>query len=617
MGAALSATKGETLYQRPTPFDALCLAAYPWAMAAEGSFKVIRERNVMVPMRDGTRLATDVFRPDAPGRFPVLVNRGPYGKDDYVAAPDHSVWFFPTHGYVVLSQDCRARFESEGDAYNPLFQEVQDGYDTVEWAARQPWSNGRVGTTGQSYLGATQYTLATNNPLPPHLQTMAPVSASSDFHQSWVYHTGGAMEWGWMVPYAIHKGRNTLERLGRHDLLAQMDEYVLEPGNFGRPLKDEWFRHLPLKDWIERLRETAPYFGEYFEQELDGPYWWQLNLLRNLDGIKVPMFHVSSWYDIFLEGALNAYQAITDRGGSSLARGGQKLLVGPWAHIRPYTRPTSGDTGDIDFGPDAAIELHDHLRRWFDYWLKDMANGIMEEPPVYIFVMGENRWRHENEWPLARTHYTRYYLHSEGAANTRSGNGTLSTVPPDDEPADSYIYDPADPAPTLRGNTLMIPHGVQDQRPAEDRPDVLVFTSEPLPSDLELTGPISVRLYAASSAVDTDFTAKLVDVRPDGFAHNLQDGIVRARYRTSARRPAFITPGQVYEYTIDLWATSHVLMAGHRLRVEISSSNFPRFDRNPNTGAPLGEDARLETAQQTVHHNAQYPSHILLPVIPR
>ncbi len=586
-------------------------------MAQEGNFKVIRERNVMVPMRDGTCLATDVFRPDAPGRFPVLVNRGPYGKDDYVAAPDHSVWFFPTHGYVVLSQDCRARFESEGDYYNPMFQEVQDGYDTVEWAARQPWSNGRVGTTGQSYLGATQYTMATNNPLPPHLQVMAPVSASSDFHQSWVYHTGGAMEWGWMVPYAIHKGRNTLQRLGREDLLAQMDEYVLEPGNFGRPLSDEWFRHLPLKDWIDRLKETAPYFKEYFDQELDGTYWWKLNLLHNLDGIKIPMLHVSSWYDIFLEGALNAYSAITDRGGDELARRNQRLLVGPWAHIRPYTRATSGDTGDIDFGPEAAIELHDHLRRWFDHWLKGMDNGVMDEPPVYLFVMGENKWRHENEWPLARTHYTRYYLHSEGSANTRGGDGSLSNVPPVEEPTDSYVYDPDNPAPTLRGNTLMIPHGVQDQRPVEDRPDVLVYTSEPLGSDLELTGPISVKLFAATSAVDTDFTAKLVDVRPDGYAQNLQDGIVRARYRTSARQPSFITPGRVHEYTIDLWATSHVCKAGHRLRVEISSSNFPRFDRNPNTGAPLGEDERLEVAQQIIHHSAEYQSHIVLPVIPR
>ena len=586
-------------------------------MTQQQTFNVIRERNVMVPMRDGTRLATDVFRPDAPGRFPVLINRGPYWKDPYADNPDHSIWFFPKHGYVVLSQDCRARFDSEGDYYNPLFQEVQDGYDTVEWAARQSWSNGRVGTTGQSYLGATQYTLATNNPLPPHLQTMAPVSASSDFHQSWVYHTGGAMEWGWLVPYAIFKGRNTLERQGRSDLLAQMDEYVMPPGNFAQPLSDQWFRHLPLRDWIERLKETAPYFHEYFDQELDGPYWWQLNLLRHLEGIKVPMFHVSSWYDIFLEGALNSFKAIRERGANELARRNQHLLVGPWAHIRPYTEPTTGGAGDIDFGPDAGIELHDHLLRWFDYWLKDIDTGIVDEPPVYIFVMGDNRWRHENEWPLARTHYTRYYLHSDGPANSRHGSGGLSTVPPGDEPADTYVYDPDDPAPTLGGNTLVIPFGVADQGPVEDRRDVLVYTSDPLERDLEITGPIQVRLFAASSAPDTDFTAKLVDVRPDGYAQNLQDGIIRARYRTSVAQPSFIQPGQVHEYAIDLWATSHVVKAGHRLRVDVSSSNFPRFDRNPNTGAPLGQDSRLEAARQTVHHSAEYPSHILLPVIPR
>ena len=578
---------------------------------------VVRERNVMVPMRDGVRLACDVVRPDAPGRYPVLVTRGPYGKDGYVDNPDHSMWYFSSRGYVVVSQDCRARFESEGKDYNPLFQEVQDGYDTVEWAARQPWSNGRVGTTGQSYLGATQYTLAANNPLPPHLQTMAPVSASSDFHQSWVYHTGGAMEWGWMVPYAIHKGRNTLERLGRADLLEKVDEYLLPADNFAQPLTGEWFRHLPLSDWVDLLKETAPYFQEYLANEQDGPYWWRINLNRHLSGITIPMFHVSSWYDIFLEGALNAYAGIRESGGSQLARDNQKLLVGPWAHIRPYTGPTSGDTGDIDFGEDARIELHEYLLRWFDWWLKDRDTGIMDDPPVYLFVMGENRWRCENEWPLARTHYTRYYLHSDGTANTRHGSGTLSTVPPDDESSDSYVYDPHDPVPTRRGNTLIIPHGVADQREVEDRQDVLVYTSEPLERDMEITGPISVRLFAASSAVDTDFTAKLVDVRPDGYAHNLQDGIVRARYRTSASQPSPITPGRVHDYTIDLWATSHVVRAGHRLRVEISSSNFPRFDRNPNTGAPIGQDARLETARQEVHHSAAYPSYILLPVIPR
>ncbi len=585
-------------------------------MASTEQYRVIRERNVMVPMRDGVRLATDIYRPDAPGRFPVLVTRGPYGKDGYADNQEHSIWFFPQRGYVVVSQDCRARFDSEGEYYDPLFQEANDGYDTVEWAARQPWSNGRVGTTGQSYLGATQYTLAGADPLPPHLQVMAPVSASSDFHQSWVYHTGGAMEWGWTVPYAIHKGRNTLERAGREDLLAQMDEYVLEPDNFARPLRDSWYRHLPLRDWIERLKETAPYLSEYFDQELDGPYWWKINLLKQVRHIDLPMFHVSSWYDIFLEGALNSYQAMRENAPTARARNGQKLLVGPWAHIRPYTAPTSGETGDIDFGPEARIELHEHLLNWYDYWLKDIQNGVMDEPPVSIFVMGENRWRAENEWPLARTHYTRYYLHADGPANTRHGAGTLLTAPPGDEPADNFIYDPEDPAPTKRGSTLIIPHGVEDQRGVEDRQDVLVYTSGPLERDVEVTGPVSVRLFASSTAVDTDFTAKLVDVRPDGYAQNLQDGIIRARFRSSVAEPSLIEPGRVYEYEIDLWSVSHVIMAGHQIRLEISSSNFPRFDRNPNTGAAIGVDSRLETARQTVHHSTDYPSHVVLPIIP-
>jgi putative CocE/NonD family hydrolase len=290
----------------------------------------------------------------------------------------------------------------------------------------------------------------------------------------------------------------------------------------------------------------------------------------------------------------------------------------------------------VNFGEAAAI--HDQLawrREWFNRWLKGVENSVGRAAPfaspVRIFVMGTGDgtkapdgrlnhggyWRDEQEWPLARTRYTRYYLHSRGAANTRHGDGTLSTDPPAGEPADGYVYDPGDPAPTRGGNTLIIPYGVADQTPVEERPDVLVYTGDLLEQDLEITGPIRVHLFAASSARDTDFTAKLVDVRPDGYAQNLQDGIVRARYRRSAVQPSLITPGQVYEYTIDLWATSQVLKAGHRLRLDISSSNFPRFDRNPNTGTPIGVDDRLEAAQQAVHHSAAYPSHVVLPVIPR
>ena len=580
-------------------------------------YGVIRERNIPAKMRDGTTLYADVFRPDAPGRFPVLVTRGPYGKDPYAENSDHSVNFFPRHGYVVVNQDCRARFDSEGEDYYPLTQEIEDGYDTVEWAARLPWSNGRVGTTGQSYLGATQYAIALNYPLPPHLQAMAPVSASADYHSSWVYHTGGAMEWGWMVPYAIFKGRNTLQRKGLGQMLAQMDGYVQDGDNFAQPLTPEWYRHLPLNDWVERLKEAAPHFADYLDNPDYGPYWTRLNLLKHLEHIRVPMYHVSSWYDIFLEGALRGFAGMREHGGSPEACRGQKLLVGPWAHLRPYTAPTSQGTGEADFGPEAVIELHDHLLGWFDYWLKDVETGIMEEPPVRIFVMGEDRWRDEQEWPLARTHYTRYYLHSNGAAKTYHGNGTLSTIPPDDERPDVYTYDPEDPVPTLGGCTLIIPQGVYDQRPAEERQDVLVYTSEPLERDLEVTGPLVVKLFAASTARDTDFTAKLVDVHPNGYARNLQDGVIRARYAGSASSPRLITPGRVYEYSIDLWATSNVFLKGHRIRMEISSSNFPRFDRNPNTGGPIGEGTHLETAQQTVYHSALYPSHVVLPIVPR
>ncbi|MEE9261056.1 MAG: CocE/NonD family hydrolase, partial [Dehalococcoidia bacterium] len=278
--------------------------------------------------------------------------------------------------------------------------------------------------------------------------------------------------------------------------------------------------------------------------------------------------------------------------------------------------PTSQGTGDIDFGPEALVDLHERQLRWFDYWLKDIETGIIEEPPVSLFVMGENRWRTLEDWPPPSAHYVPYYLHSRGSAKTVHGDGSLSTVPPDDEPPDTYTYDPEDPVLSLGGNNLAIPLGVQDQRPVEERRDVLVFTSDPLERPLEVTGPIKVYLWAATTAPDTDFTAKLVDVHPDGYARNLQDGIIRARYRASRTSPALVEPGRVYEYTIDLWATSNVFLPGHSIRVEISSSNFPRFDRNQNTGAPFGSDAIQEKAQQTIYHRSEFPSHILLPIIP-
>ena len=579
-------------------------------------YNVVHEKNVPMKTRDGLTLYADIVRPDAPSRYPVLVSRTPYGKDAAMQNPDNSAFFFSRRGYVTVMQDCRGRFTSEGEYY-PMVNDVPDGYDAVEWAARLPWSNGRVGTFGQSYMGATQYMIACNSPMPPNLGAMVPVSAAADYHQGWVYHTGGAMLWGWAVPYAIHKGRNTLERKGRQDLFQKMDEYVEHGTNFAMPLHQEWYLRLPIADWAGLLSEAAPYFADYIDHADDGEYWWNINVLRHLEGVQVPMLHISSWYDIFLEGALNAYQGIKGHSAFPQARRGQHLVIGPWGHLFPYVEPTSQGTGDIDFGPEALVDLHERQLRWFDYWLKDIETGIMEEPPVTLFVMGENRWRTLEDWPPPSARYVPYYLHSRGSANTLHGDGSLSTVPPDDEAPDTYTYDPEDPILSFGGNNLAIPLGVQDQRRVEERRDVLVFTSDPLERPLEVTGPIKVYLWAATTAPDTDFTAKLVDVHPDGYARNLQDGIIRARYRASRTSPTPVEPGRVYEYTIDLWATSNVFLPGHSTRVEISSSDFPRFDRNPNTGAPFGSDTVQEKAQQTIYHRRKFPSHILMPIIPR
>jgi len=309
-----------------------------------------------------------------------------------------------------------------------------------------------------------------------------------------------------------------------------------------------------------------------------------------------------------------------ERGGTPQARQGQKLVIGPWYH----TLPLGNVVGDVDFGfasHSLVADLDGLHIKWFDYWLKGKPNGLLDEPPVRLFTMGANTWRTENEWPLARTRYTTYYLHSEGQANSLGGDGLLSLDAPGGEPADVYVSDPRDPVPTrggaVTGWPAAMPGGAFDQRQIEERADVLVYTSPVLERDLEVTGPLGVTLYAATSAVDTDFTAKLVDVAPDGYARNLSDGIIRGRYRESKTQAKPLTPGEVYAYTIDLWATSNVFKAGHRIRLEIASSNFPRFDRNPQTGQGAAEAGRLEPALQRVFHDELRPSHIVLPIIPR
>ena len=568
------------------------------------------DENVMIPMRDGVRLQADVYRPSGPGRFPTLVSRTPYGRQGLGALVMADYW--TSHGYAVVTQDTRARFGSEGDYYEPHIFEALDGYDTIEWAAAQPWSTGSVGTHGQSYLAAVQYMVAAESP--PSLKAQMPVSGSTDFKQSWIYHSGGAFEHGWMAAYATSKARDTARRLGLDPDLPELESELASADGF-RPLLDHSARELPMTAWADRLSEIAPYFADYLANPDDGPHWWNINLRRRFHEVNQPMYHVGSWYDIFQEGALEGFSGITARGGEN-ARPNQKLLMGPWGHIG-YTVPTTGGCGDLDFGSVAAIELKEDQLRWFDYWLKDEDTGIMDDPPVRIFVMGDNVWREENEWPLARTVYTPWYLHSGGGANTLNGDGALSQDSPGNERPDTFVYDPNDPVPTLGGNNLITPPGVFDQTPAEERGDVLCYTSEPLSEEIEVTGPITVTLWAATSGVDTDFTAKLCDVRPDGYVQNINDGIIRARYRNSLLDQEMLTPNQSYEFTIDLWATSHVFKPGHRIRVDISSSNFPHFDRNPNTGRAIHTETEVMPAQQTVFHDTNRPSCITLPVIPR
>jgi hypothetical protein len=576
---------------------------------------VLIDADVPMTTRDGVTLRADIYRPDAPGRFPVLLSRLPYDKG--LRRRPGDIDPFVERGYVVVMQDTRGRFASGGDEYDPLTWEAQDGYDAVEWAAALPWADGQVGTMGQSYLGATQYLLAPTRP--PHLKAAFPASAPADFHQAWVYHSGGAFELGWQVPYAILMARDTIARRGlTGTLLPELErELAVAPTPWAPPLSAEAYRRLPLMAWADKLAPVAPYLGDYLRHPEDGPRWWGINVERQHDRVSTPMYHLTSWYDIFLHGGIANFCGLRRHAVTGEARAAQKLLIGPWAHLFPYTSPTSTGTGDIDFGSDALIDVHQIQLRWFDHWLKGIDTGILDEPPVRIFVMGENRWRDESEWPLGRARHVPYYFHGGGRANTASGDGALGPHPPADEPADHFVYEPADPVPTRGGNTLIIPMGVQDQRPVEARADVLVYTGEALADPLEVTGPIEVTLFAASSAPDTDFTAKLVDVRPDGYARNLADGIVRARYRRSRETPVPLTPGEVSRFTIDLWATSYVFGRGHRIRVEISSSNFPRFDRNLNTGECQATGTRWEVARQTVFHDRRYPSHIVLPLIPR
>jgi putative CocE/NonD family hydrolase len=376
----------------------------------------------------------------------------------------------------------------------------------------------------------------------------------------------------------------------------------------------EWLLHVPLKSIdVMSIRQNAPGYFAMLDHPSYDTFWTTFDVEAKHGEFETPAFHVTGWYDALSNGTIKNFTGLRKNARTARARDNQRLLIGPWTHSTPTLRSTS--IGDADFGPSAGFDSEQLMLDWFDYWLKDKPTNVMSRAPVRLFIMGANVWRDEREWPLARAVPRAFYFHSEGGALTAAGTGTLSVAAPASEPADHFTYDPANPVPTgARGGYSRAP---SDQREVETRRDVLVYSSAPIETALEVTGPISVTLWASSSETDTDFTAKLVDVFPDGTARALTDGIIRARYRNSKTAPVLLTPNQPTQFTIDVGATSNVFLPGHRIRVEISSSNFPRFDRNPNTGGRFGDDAELRPARQTILHDAEHPSRIVLPVVPR
>ena len=551
-------------------------------------YQVDIHRNMMVPMRDGIRLATDVYIPKAKGSFPVLLMRTPYGTD----GDDDLGSELAARGYVCVTQDCRGRADSEGE-WTPLVNEGADGRDTHQWILDQPWCNGSIGTFGGSYVGYTQWISAPG--AGRYLKAMFPVVALGDAYHDQDY--AGAL---------------TLMLTTRWSLgMAMTDEEESASGEWEEEHWRKALSTLPVTD-IDKavLGRDVDFLDEWMvhANKPDDPYWESGLLLKDLTKIKTPTLGVGGWYDIFAHHVLERFEALQ----KSQPRKGHRVIMGPWGH------GINAVVGELEFGEEAEnIDGWDLETKWFDYWLKrTRRNGVKQWPPLQIFVMGRNEWRNEEEWPLARTKYKPYYFHSAGNANTLNGDGSLSPNMPNSQPADQYDYDPANPVPTHGGCLLHGVAGPLDQTRIEQRDDVLVYTTPPLTEDTEVTGPIKVVLYASSSAPDTDWTAKLVDVHPDGRAFNLCDGIVRARFREATTDPSLIFPGQIYKYEIEVGVTSNVFLQGHGISVEISSSNFPRFDRNLNTGGDIITGTEIQVAHQTVYHDTDHPSHIVLPIIP-
>ena len=570
--------------------------------------------DVPATMRDGTVLMSNVYRPAGSGEYPVLLARLPYGKD----LPLNAAYLDPIRavrsGYIVVIQDVRGRYASGGD-FTPFVREFEDGYDTVEWAARLPGSSGRVGTAGLSYLGKVQWQTAVMQP--PSLASMAPGQTWGN-HLNGVQMRGGVQEVGLMQYWAqTTLALGQLFRRYRGEPEQIQEKLPALVGVIDDLLSGSGYGVLPISDLPDPDRLT-PFVRGGFSRGVDDEGWSYLNIDGRYDRVEVPTFHIGGWYDCFIGETLRQYEAMKEHAEAAGMRR-PRLLVGPWTHGE-----FDSTVGDLDFGVGSSglfLDYHGSLTdahlRFFDATLKGEEAALEGGPPVEVFVMGENRWRGYEEWPAPGSRSERWYLH---------GDGLLSRENPARSEPDEYDYDPRDPVPTLGGPILMAPvhrPGARDQRPVETRPDVLLYTSEPLGSDYTVLGQVHVTLHAASSAPDTDFVARLVDAYPDGRSIVVADGIIRASARESYPAPGVIQPatptniepGRPYEYCVDLWATGITFKAGHRLRLQITSSSFPRWERNPNTGEDAAHATRTEVARQRIFHDPERPSSLTLTVV--
>ena len=587
----------------------------------EGTYEVRLDPTHMVPMRDGARLATDFYFPEgAEEPLPVIQIRTPYGKLPHRRENSAARWF-ASHGFAVAVQDMRGRYQSEGE-YFVSRDDRRDGYDMVSWLAGQPWSNGRIGTYGCSYLGENQMQLAaTRN---PNHAAALPQAAGGSLRYFGLYF-GGATELAASLGWFRGAGSKVFYRVPPgtpRDVILQVEEMINPAPSPGELDFQAAWRTLPYIDMLRAAGAPPTDFEDFISHEPGDPWWDHIGYVTPEDRFDVPSLHVNSWYDLGVSETLKLFNLLSDNAESDRARDNQFAIISPTDHCTSEIATSRTVVGERDLG-DARLDYWNIYLRWFNHWLRDGGEGDFDMPHLQYYLMGANEWRSADTWPVEGTEFRPMYLHSGGSANTRDGAGRLSwDAPTADQPPDVFTYDPDDPVPTIGGpvcctGTADAPAGGFDQSAVEDRDDVLVYTSEPLTEGLEVTGPIELVLYVSSDARDTDFVAKLVDVQPDGTPINVQEGIQRARYREGYGHKVWMEKDEVYEVRMDLQATANHFLPGHRIRLEVTSSSFPRWDRNLNTGGNNFDETDWVVARNAVHHAPGQESHVVLPVVAR